>query len=66
MYLSRSVRESEDYGYLNGDFMPGSGHLRVSVSSAHTKVDFVKAVRSSGSQIAHSYTMAGRQWGAAP
>jgi len=61
-----SVRCAKDYGYLNGAIVPGSGHLRVCVSGAQTRVDFVRTAGTSGSQIAHTYTSPGRQLGAAP
>ena len=39
------------YGYLEGDFSGGSGHLRVTVSEAEAKIEFVKH----NQEVAYSY-----------
>jgi hypothetical protein len=55
---------AEEYGYVNGMFLPGRGHLRVTISPERAKVDYVKtylpseenATRRNG-EIADSYTI---------
>lgn len=37
------VGDREEYGYLRGEFLPGSGHLRVGVSAERVVVDFVRS-----------------------
>jgi hypothetical protein len=38
-----AVNYADDYGYFEGQILPNSGHLRVSVSPTATKVDYVRA-----------------------
>ncbi|MBK7879857.1 MAG: metallophosphoesterase [Saprospiraceae bacterium] len=38
-----SVNYARDYGYLEGQILPNSGHLRVSVNPNGVKVDYVRA-----------------------
>ena len=35
--------QAEEYGYISGDILPNSGHLRVSVSESSATVDYVRA-----------------------
>jgi hypothetical protein len=42
------------YGYLQGTFLSGSGHLRVTISEAQAKVEFVKY----NQDVAYSYVIA--------
>ena len=60
-----STGSSRDGGYVAGTILPNSGHLRVSVSAAETKVEYVRAalptqetaaLRNRG--VAHTYTIA--------
>lgn len=37
------VRNVEDYGYIRGEFLPPSGHLRVTVNAEMAKVEYVRA-----------------------
>lgn len=37
------VNSAKDYGYLTGDVLPSSGHLRVIVSPSQVTVDYVRA-----------------------
>jgi hypothetical protein len=54
---------AEEYGYRQGLFLPGSGHLRVRVGPERVVVDFVRAVAGEGpasaatgnGSVAHSY-----------
>jgi hypothetical protein len=55
---------ADEYGYKNGTFLDGSGHIRVMVSEAQVKVDYVRTYlpgeAPSGHQngeIAYSYTI---------
>ncbi len=34
-----------DYGYLNGQFLPNSGHIRVNVNGENIKVEYVRAYK---------------------
>jgi len=59
-----SVRSAREYGYVEGEILAGSGHLRVSVSPQEAVVDFVLSVLPEderGSQrnaaVAYSYTL---------
>jgi hypothetical protein len=38
-----SVNYAADYGYKNGQILPQSGHLRVTVDSNEVKVDYIRA-----------------------
>ncbi|NQV32025.1 MAG: hypothetical protein HQ515_04985 [Phycisphaeraceae bacterium] len=35
--------QATDYGYITGNILPNSGHLRVHVSDTKTKVDYIRA-----------------------
>lgn len=37
------LRNAADYGYIRGDFLPPSGHIRVSVSQNEAMVEYVRA-----------------------
>ncbi len=37
-----TVNYADDYGYFEGQILPNSGHLRVTVTPASTKVDYVR------------------------
>ncbi len=37
------VRHAEEYGYVRGTFLPPSGHIRVTVASDQTTVEYVRA-----------------------
>ena len=58
------VRNADDYGYIRGEFLPPSGHIRVTVSAEKAVVDYVRAylpqsetaMRKNG-QIASSFTI---------
>ena len=59
-----SVRSAGEYGYVTGELLGGSGHMRVTVSPDHAVVDYVLSVllgdergsRKNGS-VAHSYSV---------
>ncbi|MEI6310731.1 MAG: metallophosphoesterase [Bacteroidota bacterium] len=38
-----SVPYASDYGYINGQILPQSGHLRVTVDSAGVRVEYIRA-----------------------
>ena len=40
----RTVRNADEYGYRAGDMVPGSGHLRVTVTPNMCTVDFIRAI----------------------
>ena len=37
------ARHAADYGYLSGDFLSNSGHIRVNVSSSNATIEYVRA-----------------------
>jgi hypothetical protein len=39
----RKANQAEAYGYLSGQILPNSGHLRVTVCSSDVTVDYVRA-----------------------
>jgi len=49
------VTTAEEYGYLSGDIVPGSGYLKVSVSSEEAVVDFIQ---SGPDEVVYSYSIA--------
>jgi len=59
-----NVRTAQEYGYLKGKILAGSGHLRVAVSPDNVTIDYVLAVlpgdenetRKNGT-VAHSYSV---------
>jgi len=58
------VRNADEYGYIRGEFLPPSGHVRVSVSAEKATIDYVRAylptaetaTRKNG-QVAHSVSI---------
>ena len=59
---SARPRNAADYGYVKGDILGGSGHLRVIVSPQKAKVEFVRALlpkdeneTSTNRHVDHSY-----------
>ncbi|MFM7150643.1 MAG: metallophosphoesterase [Gemmataceae bacterium] len=40
---SDRLRNVDEYGYIRGDFMPPSGHIRVSISPEQAKVEYVRS-----------------------
>lgn len=58
------LRNVEDYGYIRGDFLPSSGHIRVTVTTEKATVEYVRAyepraesaTRKNG-QVAHQFTL---------
>ena len=58
------LRNVEEYGYLRGDFLPPSGHIRVSVSPEKVRVEYVRAFLSNNlssnrknGEVGFSYTI---------
>ncbi len=49
-----STDSAVEYGYVNGDVVAGSGHLRVEVTPGQVSVDFVRA---EAGQVDYSYTI---------
>jgi len=47
------INTAQEYGYLNGEIIGGSGYLRVSVSASKTTIQFVGA--DTGKEIVYSY-----------
>jgi len=39
----KKANQAEAYGYMSGEILPNSGHLRVTVSSSEVTVDYVRA-----------------------
>lgn len=56
-----SVRDAENYGYLKGDAKPGSGYLRVSISSTNATVDFVQAQQQPGGKVTFTYKIQAKE-----
>lgn len=59
-----NVRTAHEYGYLKGDFLAGSGHLRVAISPDKATVDYVLSVLPEDERgtrrnrtVAHSYSI---------
>jgi len=56
--------QASEYGYVNGDFLPGRGYLKVSVSRESVKIDYIltylpseeNLTRKNG-EVAYSYTL---------
>lgn len=42
-----NAQQAATYGYVSGQLLPSSGHLRVSVNSGEVKVDYVRAYKAS-------------------
>jgi hypothetical protein len=61
---ARAPRNAEEYGYIHGDVLGGSGYIRVEISGKKAKVDYILAVlprdetasRRNGA-AAHSYAI---------
>jgi hypothetical protein len=50
------LRSAEEYGYLSGKILDGSGYMRVSIGPAKARVEYVKTT---GTQsVADSYEIA--------
>ena len=61
------VTSAKEYGYVTGDVLPSSGHLRVTVLSSQVKVDYVRAYLSEdenaqrkNGKVDYTYTIAPR------
>jgi hypothetical protein len=54
---SGGTNSAAEYGYLSGDILGGSGHMRVSVSSIGVTVDFIRSVIGKSDELAFSYTI---------
>lgn len=61
---SDRVRNVEDYGYIRGDFLPPSGHVRVTVTADKATVEYVCAyesraetVQRKNGHVAHSFSV---------
>jgi len=58
----KTPRQAEDYGYIDGDFLSSSGHLRVTVSPDQVAVDYICSTPGDlkrNGEIAFSYTIPG-------
>jgi hypothetical protein len=62
-----ATNSAKEYGYVTGDVLPSSGHLRVTVSSSQVKVDYVRAylpqdenAQRKNGKIDYTYTLTGR------
>jgi hypothetical protein len=61
---AEKVRNPEEYGYVRGDILPPSGHLRVKVTDGRAVVEYVRAFlpsdetgsRNNGT-VAHRYAI---------
>lgn len=58
------LRNVEEYGYIRGDFLPPSGHIRVTVTAEKATVDYVRAylsqaetVTRKNGHVAHSFSV---------
>jgi predicted phosphodiesterase len=58
------VRNADEYGYIRGEFLPPSGHVRVKVSADKAVVDYVRAylptaetAQRKNGQVGHSFTI---------
>jgi hypothetical protein len=56
--------QASEYGYVKGDFLPGRGYLKVSVSPENVKIDYIRTYLPSeenatlkNGEIAYSYTV---------
>jgi len=56
------VADAEEYGYRQGEFLPGAGHLRVRVEPGLVRYDFVRAAP--GAEAGNGATV--RSWTIAP
>ena len=60
----KKANQAEAYGYMSGEILPNSGHLRVTVSPSDVTVDYVRAYlpetenaeRING-QVSHAYSI---------
>ena len=58
------LRYTEEYGYVRGDFLPPSGHVRVTMTADKATVDYVRAylpqsetAQRKNGQVAHSFVL---------
>ena len=58
------VRNAEEYGYVRGEFLPPSGHIRVTVTGEKSSVEYVRAyvpqsesAQRKNGQVGHSFTI---------
>ena len=58
------LRNADDDGYVGGDFLPPSGHIRGKVAQSKVAVEYVRAClprdetgRRKNGRVAHSYTI---------
>lgn len=55
-----STRSAAEYGYKSGVMLGSSGYVRVTVSSEHAKVEYVRSIVGKESSIAHAYLINAR------
>jgi hypothetical protein len=60
----KNAQQAESYGYITGDILPNSGHLRVNVSDSKVMIDYIRAFlreneteRHRNGEIAYTYTI---------
>jgi len=60
----KRANQAEAYGYVNGEILPNSGHLRVTVRQSDVTVDYVRAYLSESEdaeqingQVSHTYRL---------
>lgn len=65
---SDRVRNVEEYGYIRGDFLPPSGHVRVTVTDEKATVEYVRAflpqnetASKKNRQVANSFVIRARE-----
>jgi hypothetical protein len=64
-----NTNNAEKYGYVNGDFLGSSGHLRVTVGESQVTADYVRAYLpgdGTNGEIAYSYTISADTTGIYP
>ena len=59
-HRSGNVSSAAEYGYLSGDIVQGSGHLKVSVTDDQVQVDFIDSRENTNGQVLHSYVVNAR------
>ncbi len=59
-----NTRNAEKFGYLSGDFLGNSGHLRITVSALEVTVDYIRAylaedesLDQTNGEVAYTYTI---------
>ncbi|MHC4631957.1 MAG: metallophosphoesterase [Planctomycetota bacterium] len=62
-----NIKNAEKFGYINGDVIGNSGHLRVTVSDSEVEVDYVRAylpededANHKNGEVAYTYTITGQ------